>query len=357
MFRPCTCGLAVTALFAVIATAEDKPKKPVSDIKIDGKTLSQWEREITDRDPSTRQVAMLAVIQFGSAGRQAARELISELGDRDPGLRAHAAYALGMVGMDGQDGPSGLRALADRLSDSQAIVRYRAAMALGNFQHQARDALPQLWRAYRDPQSAWEVRKAVVYALGNIGVSPDNGPPNRQVSGWLREALRDPCAQIRADAIAYLVNFGKPSDQELHITRQAFKAMLNDKDKNVAIWARVGLCKFDQKSEAYVGYIADFLKSPETDLRVQAGRALGLIGPDAESATMALADASQDADARVALTAMAALKSIGSAAIQALDTLYELAESSPNEAIRSAARLTIEAITKKPYQPRKAGAR
>jgi len=356
MFRPWTCGLVLAALFVVVAPAEDKSKKPVSDIKIDGKTLSQWEREITDRDPSTRQVAMLAVIQFGSAGRQAARELISELGDRDPGLRAHAAYALGMVGMDGQDGPSGLRALADRLSDSQAIVRYRAAMALGNFGHAAREALLPLWRAYRDPQSAWEVRKAVVYALGNIGMSPDNGPPNRQVSGWLREALRDPCAQIRSDAIAYLASFGKPSDQELNFTRQAFKALLNDKDKTVAIWTRVGLCKFDKKSEGYVRYIADFLKSPETDLRVQAGRALGMIGPDAESATAALADACQDTDARVSLTAMAALKSIGSAAIEALDALYPLGES-PNEAIRAAARQTIEGITKKPYQPRKAGTR
>jgi HEAT repeat protein len=350
------CGLIVAAFCALVGSAEDKPKKPVSDIKIDGKTLSQWEREITDRDPSNRQVAMLAVIQFGSAGRQAARELISELGDRDPGLRAHAAYALGMVGMDGHDGPSGLRALADRLSDSQAIVRYRAATALGNFGPAAHEALLPLWRAYRDPQSAWEVRKAVVFALGNIGLSQDNGPPNRQVSGWLREALRDPCAQIRSDAIAYLVSFGKPSDQELNITRQAFKAMLNDKDKTVAVWARVGLCKFDKKSEAYVRYVADLLRSPETDLRVQAGRALGIIGPDAESATLALADTCQDTDVRVALTAMAALKLIGTAAIEALDTLYPLAES-PNEAIRAAARQTIEAITKKPYQPRKAGAR
>jgi HEAT repeat protein len=347
----------VAAFFADGAPAEDKAKKPISDIKIDGKTLSQWEREITDRDPSTRQIAMLAVVQFGPAGRQAAHELISELGDRDPGLRAHAAYALGMVGMDGHDGPSGLRALADRLSDSQAIVRYRAATALGNFGHAAQEALLPLWRAYRDPQSAWEVRKAAVYALGNIGVSPDNGPPNRQVSGWLREAaLRDPCAQIRSDAVAYLVSFGKPGDQELHITRQAFKALLNDKDKTVAIWARVGLCKFDKKSETYVRYIADLLKSPETDMRVQAGRALGIIGPDAESSTMALADACQDTDVRVVLTAMAALKSIGTAAIEALDTLYPLAES-PNEAIRGASRQTIEAITKKPYQPRKAGAR
>jgi HEAT repeat protein len=356
MFRLWTCGVAAAAFFAALAVAEDKPKKAVSDIKIDGKTLTQWAREITDRDPSNRQIAMLAVIQFGSAGRQAAHELISELGDRDPGLRAHAAYALGMVGMDGQDGPSGLRALADRLSDSQAIVRYRAATALGNFGPAAKEALLPLWRAYRDPQSAWEVRKAVIYAFGNIGLSQDNGPPNRQVSGWLREALRDPCAQIRSDAIAYLVSLGKPTDQEQHLTRQAFKAMLNDKDKTVAIWARVGLCKFDQKSEAYVRYIADFLKSPETDLRVQAARALGIIGPDAESSTLALADAGNDSDPRVALTAMAALKSIGSAAIEALDTLYPLSES-PNEAIRGAAKQTIEAITKKPYQPRKAGAR
>jgi HEAT repeat protein len=189
-----------------------------------------------------------------------------------------------------------------------------------------------------------------------MGVSTDNGPPNRQVSGWLREALRDPCAQIRSDAIAYLVSFGKPADQELNITRQAFKAMLNDKDKNVAIWARVGLCKFDQKSVAYVRYIADCLKSPETDLRVQAGRALGVIGPDAESSTLALANVCQDTDGRVSLTAMAALKSIGTAAIEALDTLYPRAESS-NEAVRSAARRTIEAITKKPYQPRNDGGR
>jgi HEAT repeat protein len=357
MFRAWMAGVVVAVFFAALAPAEDKPKKAVSDIKIDGKTLSQWAREITDRDPSTRQVAMLAVTQFGSAGRQAARELISELADRDSGLRAHAAYALGVVGMDGQDGPSGLRALTDRLTDSQAIVRYRAATALGNFGHAATEAILPLWRAYRDQQSSWEVRKAVVYALGSIGLSRDNGPPNRQVSDMLRQALRsDPCAQIRSDAIAYLVNFGKPSDQELNITRQAFKAMVNDKDKTVAIWARVGLCKFDKKSEAYVRYIADLLKSPETDLRVQAARALGLIGPDAESSTMALADACQDTDARVSLTAMAALKSIGTAAIEALDTLYELAES-PNEAIRMAARQTIEAITKKPYQPRKAQTR
>jgi hypothetical protein len=81
-----------------------------------------------------------------------------------------------------------------------------------------------------------------------------------------------------------------------------------------------------------------------------------MIGPDAESATLALADVCQDTDARVGLTAMAALKSIGTAAIEALDTLYPLAEGS-NEAIRTAARQTIESITKKPYQSRKVPAR
>src|SRR5262245_32843138 len=50
MLRPWMCGLVTAAIFAAAAPAQDKPKKPVSDIKIDGKTLSQWEREITDRD-------------------------------------------------------------------------------------------------------------------------------------------------------------------------------------------------------------------------------------------------------------------------------------------------------------------
>src|SRR5579864_2953491 len=94
MIRVCagvlTMGLLLSSGGADFA--QDKPKKPTSDLRVDGKTLNQWEREIGDRDPSTRQVAMLAVIQFGSAGRQAAHELINELSDRDPGLRAHAAY-------------------------------------------------------------------------------------------------------------------------------------------------------------------------------------------------------------------------------------------------------------------------
>jgi HEAT repeat protein len=351
LFIAAICG-AMLAAAPLTSVAQDKVKSIARETEYLGKTLSQWTRDLRDNDPGVRHTAILAVMQFGSTGRQAASALINELNDRDPSLRAHAAYALGITGLEAEDGAAGLRGLARALSDSQAIVRYRAALTLAAYGPAAKDTIPQLITTLRDPLGSWEVRRAVVQALGTTGAPPPNSVPNPQAWRVLIDTLRDHCAQIRLEAIVSLIRIGKPTTPaEQSLLRQSLKAMFNDKDKTVAMWARVGMIRLDKSSEEYLRYIADFLKSQQTDLRIQAARALGSIGPDAEPCVEDLVAAFNDRDVQVVLNSIAACKMIGTAAVNAVPRLTDLAEDN-NELVRMAARQTIETITKRPYQPK-----
>jgi len=130
-----------------------------------------------DADARRRGVAWLSTSQFGGGDEYVAayRVLIN---DPDPGVRAAIATALGMHGT-----VADTLLLANMLSDEDALVRWRAADALGKIHNP--DAVPALVQRL-DPQIEEDpdTRAAAAMALGQY--------PDRVVLSRLIAALGQP---------------------------------------------------------------------------------------------------------------------------------------------------------------------
>ena len=133
---------------------------------VGGKSVTQWIEEIKSRDPSRRENAIRTVV--GMKGSQAAvPELLRCIDppDQDVSPRAHAIMALGAIPFSQTDDVSKIvTAVAKRLYDNQAAVKFQAALVLGRFGGKARSAKDDLIRATSD-MSSWEIRKAAVFSL------------------------------------------------------------------------------------------------------------------------------------------------------------------------------------------------
>jgi HEAT repeat protein len=93
-------------------------------------------------------------------------EWVSQLTDRAPAVRSHAAYVMAELGPAAAPAVSALRAA---LRDEDSMVRYSAAWALSEIGPAARAAIPELQlRADEDPVG--DVRWIAAKALRKLGV-------------------------------------------------------------------------------------------------------------------------------------------------------------------------------------------
>src|SRR5438046_2623415 len=81
------------------------------------------------------------------------------------------------------------------LTDTQAIVRLHATMALGRLGPAARAAIPKLAKDTINDKSSWEIRKTAAQALGSIALDRENGP-DAQTVGALTRAIHGQYADV-----------------------------------------------------------------------------------------------------------------------------------------------------------------
>jgi HEAT repeat protein len=355
MGTACKRLLLIAPFLALALAAEpaadkdkEKPKGP-RDGLVAGKTLSMVVREIQDKDPSVREAAIRAIPLFGPEGREAAPYLIAELKDNDTGLKSHAAIALGLVGVDERDMKKGIDALTLLLGDPQSVVRMQAATTLARFGPEAASAIPKLGGLIKDV-SSWEVRKAACFALGTTAQDPRNGP-HKQVIVALTNALGDLSAPVRLEASTALVLLGPPADTATRMSAvAALQKLARDRDDGVVIWSRMAIMRLDKVSNANLTTIAKFLRSPEGPARLQAVRALAMVGREASAFAGELEQtAASDKEPAVILAALGALTTLGP---EGQASLQKLAKHD-NEDIRKAAQEALDSM--KPVGKPKAG--
>jgi HEAT repeat protein len=318
---------------AGLADAQTKEKaKDDAPAEIEGKSFAQWKADIREKDISVRQHGIRMVVRFGPIAREAVPSLILALGERDASVRGDAAAALGMIGamekgIDPEEVPKVVTALSNLLgkTESQHSVRLQAALALAQMGPKAKAAIPTLCSVdnARDPYS-WELRKAVCYALGRLGLDLKNGPDPRALTALLN-SLQDPCGPVRLEAILSLSAMGVPSaTPQVEQEKAELQKRLNDPDKTVAIWSRVLLYFLDEKliTEKGLSIITSYLKDPDPQVRKTATQALGILGPKAKSKVPDLIGMLRDKDLGVVLMAIRAL----GAMVQAMDSAVALGE-------------------------------
>jgi HEAT repeat protein len=379
---------------AAISRAQEKKEAevmrarelPIDKIPLSGKTLPEWIADVKDKDPGVREMGIQAVVRFYTAApndmakrlvrRMAGKRVINELGDSDPSIRANAAVALGTMGAEPEDAQACLKGLGDLLRDPQMIVRFRAATAIAGYGPYAKDLIPQLSNAMNDRVASWEVHKAVAYALGTTGIDPNlviprkpepktekaeedsksdkptaesKDGPNPVAVRSLATALRnDPCADVRLEIVRSLLRFGKPpasAESQRTMIKRALQGALQDRDKSVAIWARVGLMGLDKPSPKMLNEIAHYLRSDHSaEVRTNAAWALATMGVEAKAHTDELIGALDDPEAEVVYYAVKGLQQLGRMGAAAVPNLKRLAADKDKQIIRPAVEDALKTI-------------
>ena len=359
-----TTALAVAASLAVAAPLpaqvkqEDiKPKAAGTTSRMDtynGKTLSQWIKQIKDRDPSLQEDAIRAVASFGpDAAKEANPALIDALSFQDTGLRVNAALALTVIGVDESHVDKAVPALARLVSqDNQAIVRLHAAVALGRLDLDARPAIPELVRAAKD-QYAWEIRRAAVYALGRAGRATRENPTDMRAVGGLiylfAGSYQDRCAEVRLMAVMAIGSMGIPgSPADKQVIIQALNHATSDSYKAVAIWAHMAMMADGEPKDAHMKAILKYLNGSDFEAHLQAIRALGTMGKEARDAIPELTSELKGKEPVLVAAACWALGEMGDVPDKVLQMIQTLADSKDSDdGVKNAAKGALDKLAGK----------
>ena len=223
----------------------------------------------------------------------AVADFLRALEDRDPHMRAAAAWALGTMGSAAADAtPLLARALR---SDESEVVRASAARTLGVLGPQALRAAPALFEALADPRQ--NVRWAAAQALSRLPLrAPDSVPA-------LAAALRSEDSYVRGFAAWTLGNLGPAARDAIPDLIEA----LGQREGYGPGGASAALAKMGPAAASAVPALVRGLKDPDGERRWKAARTLGRIGPAARDAVPALIEALEDPHEFVRAQALRAL--------------------------------------------------
>lgn len=347
-------ALALVAALSGVAGADPLPMSPTLTTppvvtEVGGKTLTQWMHDLDNSDPSVREEAVLAVSMFGPSAAEAVPELLKRLHDPDASPRSKAAIALGFIKADEKDRARVVEALGETLSgDSQAMVRYNAAVSLGELGPDSQKALGAVLHGVEDP-SSFAIRRVCVAALVAAGQTT-NGPDPRATHALLT-SLSDRAAQVRLEAVLALGQMGRPADPTLQVLVLAgLKKVLNDRDKTVVLWAHVAsMALVDKVDDADMDFVTRCLKTSELErVRVQAVRALGVVGAKSPKVAPQLIELLGDESFNVQGYACVALGGLGKdAPADAEKALADLGDrKEAKEEVKTAANRALDAIRK-----------
>ncbi|HMF17886.1 MAG TPA: HEAT repeat domain-containing protein [Gemmataceae bacterium] len=260
----------------------------------------------TDVEKAVRDKCVAAKTKIGTPQRGDLSDFLASLKDARAGLRAAAAQAIGMIGPDAKDADP---PLGKALADPSADVRISAAQALWNIKSKsAKDLTPIAVICLQDKDSG--VRSRAAAALGSFKAG-DN-----EVLDALQNALGDSSGKVRVQAAYALGNIGLAAKKALPKLVEA----LHDSEVKVRLIAAQALWVLDKQTQG-VGVLAEALKNPDAEIRINAAMSLGRIGKEAKSAVPALALALSDSDSGVREHVAEALYNIGPEAREAVPAL------------------------------------
>jgi HEAT repeat protein len=323
-------------------TGKPDPKKKDSISEIGGKTLEMWIAEIAAEDPSKKENAIRTVLLFGpTRALKALPAIIKELRSHsfavplDVSVRTNACIAVGAIlGQNLKDADSkqitdAVALLKRLMHDSQDIVKYRTAQALGQIGPEAKSALSELLQALRDPNN-WETRQASAMALGRVA-RDKKGPHPEVVTALSTRLKNEKSAQVRLAVLQAMTTLGPPADKMLRqkLEQNIDHVASKDVDPTVRIWAHMAHMmvtgKIEPKRLEFIG--KQVVDGRELPVKIQAAQALTWAGKEAKTQAPHLIAGLDDADKNVVAFCVIALASIGKDAETAVPRLQDLAKS------------------------------
>lgn len=359
-------------------TVEKKdPDKPFEwPTSLYGRPMSEFIKDINDNDPAIREMALRTVPAFGPASREPATKFVlwhmDFVNEKDPGVRAAAYEAIGILVQYGKDG--GLDKEADtteaiRLlytsADRGGGIRLHAVQTLASFGSKAEVAIPYLvGQNMTVLEPAYETRRTIASTLGAIGFNKETGPSAKALHCLSDVLVKDRSAAVRLAAYQSIVSLGPPL---LHVpppppgqpkpapkvdekavegyvksikTRLLpYKAEVGSKeresptgfmerDRQVEIFARLALMRLDPKevNDDNLSGIAKYIATPGNDSgpKRQALNALGLMGEASSRKISEVLRALEDENPSVVTEAVTTLVMMGKEGKPAIEFLEKL---------------------------------
>lgn len=327
-------ALLLAALFALSVSSvspagqiKDPPKDPLKDIKdkekdpkgkdkdkgphgkwptnIGGKGVQDWLKDATEhKDPAVREFALKTLPGFGPDIRKtcSARLIQRMARETDPGVRITVFNTAAVVGLDDSDIPKAVLILARAVDEGSGLSRLHAVNTLGLLGPKAEGAVTALTGvASNDP--AYETRRSIAATLASVGFDPVRGPNLKALNRLGGTLAKDESAAVRMEALQSLVILGPPwADKKQPGSKvnppvdwknctyvaDSMRSRVGhgkvagaETDKQLEIWCRVVLMRFDQKEgdnpehmDAFAKYISEHDLGP----KLQALQALALFG-------------------------------------------------------------------------------
>lgn len=319
-FRAALAALA--ALLIVTAAAAQPPKEqepekkeptkagePKWPLDVNGKDIKAVMKDMEDPDPTIREFAARTLPAFGPPAQKGdvSKLLLKRMAtEKDPGVRFAVWNAVGSIAFDSEaDNKEAIRILAGVVDTaiSGGSSRYQAVQTISMFGPKGEGAIAALCGiALKDV--SYETRRVIASALGRAGFNETTGPNMRALTTLADILAKDESAAVRLEALQALMLLGppwaevkKPGDktppaiktESAGVIIRYMKHRVGDpkaklapleKDKQVEIWARLVLMRFDPKeiNEENLDAFARHLTSPDVGVKVQALQAIAYMG-------------------------------------------------------------------------------
>ncbi|MBI5883910.1 MAG: HEAT repeat domain-containing protein [Elusimicrobia bacterium] len=262
------------------------------------------------KHPSLRPDVIAAVDRMGPPPEKEMDTLRRWLEDADPGKRATAASALGLLRSSASFAVPDLLGLGRK--DPDPWVRQQAMLALSRAGPAAQAAVPSLRQDLSSPNP--ESAGNAATALSGIGSGAV------VAVGDLISLAERPDTQASIPAIKALGDIGPPANAAvLPLLR-----LLKDPQRRAS--CKAALQKIGAPPPSVIPELQTFLSDPDPDLREWGARELGWLGKDAKAAVAALIRMIDDPYATVQIAAMDALGGIGQDASPAVPNLIRAME-------------------------------
>jgi hypothetical protein len=337
-----------------------KPTPPKWPSEIGGKNMDGWIKDLTHPDPAIREAALRTIGNFGPSVQKAAGKLLLArmTAERDPGVRMIVYQTVAAIGFDKEDKKDeidAVRILGNAIDTAApgSYTRLQAVQAIAGFGPKAYGAVHLVaGTAATDP--SYETRRTIANTLARIGFSETLGPNQKALNTLSGPLARDVSVSVRMETLQSLVILGPPwaevrkaddknppkiNQEGADIVADNMRSRLGigkgknpaagaaEPDKQLEIWCRVVLMRFDPKeiTPANLGAIAKHI-NPKGELgpKLQALQALALFGERSDGQINEVVSVLDDDDTLVVGTALGTLASMGIKATGAIPELQKM---------------------------------
>jgi HEAT repeat protein len=291
----------------------DKKGEPKWPTVVAGKALHEWLKDATEStDPQVRESALKTLPLFGpEAKKVCSKKLLGRMtAERDPGVRITVFNTAAVVGLEDADIKQAVHVLA-RIVDEGApggISRLHAVQTLAIIGPKAEEGSIKALTGVACGDPSYETRRSIASALGSVGFDETHGPNQNALNKLAGALAKDDCAAVRMEALQSLVLLGPPwagpvkgkgaapviNFKAAEFVADRMRARIGtakmkepvEPDKQLEIWCRIVLMRFDPKEQAnpaHLNAIARHVDSQELGPQLQALQALRMLGEQAGS--------------------------------------------------------------------------